>query len=95
MKQLKKICEIVDGPVSGEVVGLTTDEIVNEARDLAKIAPNIVVKIHAEGKMASRVEDIAKEIDALLLVQDTLQSHDTLKPRIEADSNGIPTIIKH
>ena len=44
-EQLKKICEIVDGPVSGEVIGLTTNEMVNEARELAKIAPNIVVKI--------------------------------------------------
>ena len=42
---LKQICEIVDGPVSGEVVGLTTEEMVKEARELAKIAPNIVIKI--------------------------------------------------
>lgn len=45
MAQLKKICEIVDGPVSGEVIGLTTEEMVKEARELAKIAPNIVIKI--------------------------------------------------
>ncbi|MFW9877982.1 MAG: fructose-6-phosphate aldolase [Candidatus Thorarchaeota archaeon] len=45
MQQLKKICELVDGPVSGEVIGLSTEEMVNEARVLAKIAPNIVVKI--------------------------------------------------
>jgi len=45
MEQLKKICEIVNGPVSGEVIGLTTEEMVEEARELSKIAPNIVVKI--------------------------------------------------
>jgi len=45
VEQLRKICEIVDGPVSGEVIGLSTEEMVNEARELAKIAPNIVVKI--------------------------------------------------
>ena len=45
MEQLKKICEIVDGPVSGEVIGLTTEEMVKEARELAKIASNIVIKI--------------------------------------------------
>ncbi len=45
MEQLKKICEIVDGPISGEVIGLTTEEMVKEARELAKIAPNIVIKI--------------------------------------------------
>ncbi|MFX0153817.1 MAG: fructose-6-phosphate aldolase [Candidatus Hodarchaeota archaeon] len=44
-EQLRKICELVNGPVSGEVIGLTTEEMVNEARELAKIAPNIVVKI--------------------------------------------------
>ena len=45
IEQLVKICQIVDGPVSAEVVGLTTGEMINEARDLAKLAPNIVVKI--------------------------------------------------
>ena len=45
IEQLVKICQIVDGPVSAEVVGLATDEMIKEARELAKIAPNIVVKI--------------------------------------------------
>jgi transaldolase len=45
IEQLKKICQIVDGPVSAEVVGLKTEEMVSEARELAKIAPNIVIKI--------------------------------------------------
>ncbi|MHA1438558.1 MAG: fructose-6-phosphate aldolase [Promethearchaeota archaeon] len=45
MEQLKKICDLVDGPVSGEVIGLTTEEMVKEARELSKIAPNIVIKI--------------------------------------------------
>ncbi|MBY8983302.1 MAG: fructose-6-phosphate aldolase [Candidatus Lokiarchaeota archaeon] len=45
MDQLKKICEIVEGPVSGEVIGLTTDEMVKEARELKKISPNLVIKI--------------------------------------------------
>ncbi len=45
IEQLKKICEIVDGPISAEVVGLKTEEMVKEARELAKLAPNIVIKI--------------------------------------------------
>ena len=45
IEQLKKICEIVSGPVSAEVIGLNTDEMVKEARELAKLAPNIVIKI--------------------------------------------------
>ena len=45
INQLKKICEIVDGPVSAEVIGLKTEEMIKEARELAKLAPNIVIKI--------------------------------------------------
>ncbi|MEJ2683249.1 MAG: fructose-6-phosphate aldolase [Candidatus Sulfobium sp.] len=42
---LKTICGIVNGPVSAEVVGLTADEMVKEARVLSKIHKNVVVKI--------------------------------------------------
>ena len=39
------ICDEVDGPVSAEVIGLTYEEIVQEAREVASWASNIVVKI--------------------------------------------------
>ena len=42
---LRSICEIVDGPVSGEVVSLAADGMVQEGRELAKIHPNMVIKI--------------------------------------------------
>ncbi|MSS71403.1 MAG: fructose-6-phosphate aldolase [Candidatus Latescibacteria bacterium] len=42
---LLRICEIVDGPVSAEVVSLKWEEIVAEAGKIAKIHPKIVVKI--------------------------------------------------
>jgi transaldolase len=42
---LKEICGIVDGPVSAEVVSLEAEGMIREARDLAKMADNIVVKI--------------------------------------------------
>jgi transaldolase len=42
---IHNICEIVDGPISAEAVSLTYDEMLAEARDLAKIHKNIVVKI--------------------------------------------------
>ena len=42
---LKEICAIVDGPVSAEVISLQCDGMVAEARELAKVADNIVVKI--------------------------------------------------
>jgi transaldolase len=42
---LLEICDIVKGPVSAEVVSLTCDDMMKEARELAALRPNIVVKI--------------------------------------------------
>ena len=42
---LAEICDLVDGPVSGEVLSTNHDEMIEEAHELAAIAPNIVVKI--------------------------------------------------
>jgi transaldolase len=42
---IQEICEIVDGPISAEVIALDTDGMVGEARALAEIHKNIVVKI--------------------------------------------------
>jgi transaldolase len=42
---LLEICDVVDGPVSAEVVTLTCDEMMKEARELASLRGNIVVKI--------------------------------------------------
>lgn len=42
---IKRICDIVDGPVSAESVAMTRDEIIRDGRELAAIAPNVVVKI--------------------------------------------------
>ena len=53
---MKRICDVVDGPVSAETVGLTRNEIIAEGRELAKIADNIVVKVPTmvEGLAATR-----------------------------------------
>ncbi len=45
VETFRAICKIVNGPVSAEVVGVTADEMVREAKILAKIHKNIVVKI--------------------------------------------------
>ena len=42
---IKEICGIVDGPISAEVISLETDGMLREARSLAKIHQNVVVKI--------------------------------------------------
>lgn len=53
---LLEICEIVDGPISAEVVSVEADSMVKEGRELAKIHKNIVVKcpLIPEGLKATR-----------------------------------------
>jgi transaldolase len=41
----RAICDVVDGPVSLETIGLTMTEIVTEGRKLAAIHKNVVVKV--------------------------------------------------
>ncbi|MDL1956152.1 MAG: fructose-6-phosphate aldolase [Candidatus Desulfofervidus auxilii] len=54
---IEEICSIVDGPVSVEVVSQEADEMVKEAKDLVKIAENIVIKIPMtiEGIKATKI----------------------------------------
>ncbi len=54
---LRQICELVRGPVSAEVVSTTAPEMIAEARELARLHPNIMVKIPClvEGLKAIRV----------------------------------------
>ena len=53
---LKDICKVVKGPVSAEVVALDAKGMVREAKELAKIAKNIVVKVPltTEGLVATQ-----------------------------------------
>jgi len=53
---LLEICQIVDGPISAEVVSIEADAMVKEGRELAKIHKNIVVKVPliAEGLKATK-----------------------------------------
>lgn len=41
----KEICDMIEGPVSAEVVAIEYDEMIKEGRKLAKIAGNIAVKV--------------------------------------------------
>ncbi len=51
------ICEIVDGPISAEVIATDTDGILREGRELAKMHKNIVVKVPliADGLRAVKI----------------------------------------
>lgn len=42
---IREICEVCPGPVSAECVSEKFDDLMPEARKIAKLAPNVVVKI--------------------------------------------------
>lgn len=56
-KRTKEIAEIVDGPISAEVIATKAEEMIKEARVYTKWAPNIYVKIPmtSEGLKAVKV----------------------------------------
>lgn len=43
--QIRRICDIVDGDISAEVVSTDADEMIREGRKLAKLHRNVVVKV--------------------------------------------------
>lgn len=56
MQIVNEICEVVDGPISLEAVSTRSDDMVKEARELANIHANVVIKIPMtrDGLMATR-----------------------------------------
>ena len=55
-EHIAKICELVKGDVSAEVTSLDTEGMLREGRELAKIAPNVVIKcpLTLDGLKATR-----------------------------------------
>lgn len=58
---LKEICALVSGPVSAEVISLDAPGMVSEARQLVKIAENIVVKIPLTKEGLKAVKVLSQE----------------------------------
>lgn len=58
---VKEICSVVEGPVSAEVIGLKKEEMIEEARNLAKWADNIVVKIPMTEEGLGAIKVLAAE----------------------------------
>jgi transaldolase len=56
-EHIAKICEMVKGDVSAEVTALDTEGMLREGRELAKIAPNVVIKcpLTLDGLKATRI----------------------------------------
>jgi len=54
---IKEITEIVDGPISGEVISEDAEGMIKEGREIAEIHKNMIVKIPmtAEGLKATKV----------------------------------------
>lgn len=58
---VKEIADIVDGPISAEVISLGSAEMVDEAIKLAEISPNVVVKIPMCAEGLKAVNQLAKK----------------------------------
>ncbi|MBC2256632.1 fructose-6-phosphate aldolase [Listeria booriae] len=58
---IQEITSIVDGPISGEVVSLEAEKMIEEGREIAKIHPNMVVKIPMTGEGMAAVALLNKE----------------------------------
>ena len=60
-KLVEEICAVVPGPVSTEVLGQDVKTMVAEAREIAKWADNVVVKIPASPEGVEATAVLAKE----------------------------------
>lgn len=54
---IQRICELIQGPVSAEVVSLDAENMLKEAREIATWSPHVVIKVPmtAEGMKATKV----------------------------------------
>ncbi len=59
--QIRRICEIFDGEISAEVVATTAREMVEEARRLARIHKNVVVKVPLIEEGIKAVSTLSRE----------------------------------
>jgi transaldolase len=58
---LVEICELVPGPISGEVIATNYEGMVEEARDLAALAPNMVIKVPLVAEGLRAVKTLTEE----------------------------------
>ncbi len=58
---IKEICDTVEGPVSAEVISLKYEGMIEEARDLSKLAENVVIKIPMTDEGIKAVKTLSSE----------------------------------
>ncbi|QMS85516.1 fructose-6-phosphate aldolase [Candidatus Xianfuyuplasma coldseepsis] len=60
LEVIKEITEIVDGPISGEVISLEAEGMVKEGIEISKIHPNMVVKIPLTSEGLKATKELSK-----------------------------------
>ena len=58
---LLRICEVIDGPVSGQVLALEAPKMISEGKALSKLHPNIVVKVPLIAEGIKAVKALSSE----------------------------------
>jgi len=58
---IKEICSIIPGPISAEVLVEGVEAMINQAREISKWAPNVVIKIPATTEGLEVTSALAKE----------------------------------
>ncbi len=58
---LREICEVVNGPVSAEVISQESEGMLKEARELSMIHPQIVIKIPSTKEGLKAIKDLSQE----------------------------------
>lgn len=58
---IEEICNIVDGPISAEVISLDAENMIKEGRELSKMHKNIVIKIPMCAEGLKAVSVLSKE----------------------------------
>jgi transaldolase len=79
---VREICAITPGPVSAEAVADTTDTLIEEAQAIARIAPNVIVKIPMtiEGLRAVPILEQEKNVRVnVTMVFSSAQAHLAMK----------------
>ncbi|HEX9016080.1 MAG TPA: fructose-6-phosphate aldolase [Chloroflexota bacterium] len=58
---IQRICEIVQGPVSAEVISLDAEHMLKEAREIATWSPHVVIKIPMTSEGMKAVKVLSRE----------------------------------
>lgn len=58
---LNELVQVIDGPISAEVIALDKEGMLREARELAQMHPNIVVKIPMTEEGLKAVKELSQE----------------------------------